>query len=664
MQFAYSTLWNANRRSHVRFALIATGLMLLSISAAPAQTTYSCFPNCDEHDGRFLVLAGAGTNTLAGDTVVLKITSPSIADSVEIGIFDGDSGGHWDRGGVNLVYTLYADPAGEGHSRNNQIAQWSGADMGDTVWTTFKVANAAAARAPNGNYIYVLKIHNPDPSVAQSWSAFKVRTDGAVALKGYQAFAVVVPMASTQELNVIYPAGLDSLDISTYDGDWTFHLDVPVAATSLAVWDGDMDYGNYTCDSLDTDDPDTPNDSVPSWAANTPARPEGTAYGSGCLNADGTPASGTGTGSPPDDNFRSVWARAPGVWYEIVHPDGTHYANHNPSGNLEWEQFRLSTAPYDSTAMDYHVDSLPAGIYDVHMHGMDLQNLNAWRFFNDALGESASAEVLGVDADGNPVKPLQPYDVSGVLFYDNDSDGVQDADEPGIPAVTVYLYTDVNGDNIIDFRDTTETDESGAYTFTNVYPGTQTVSVDAATLSSDVVAVSDGDGTTSPNTVTVTASGGEAVTGTSFGYQRTTNAAGVGTRGYWTHHGDDWPVDGLVLGGNYYSKCQLMQILKRPTRGDCTYIMAAQLIAAMLNKAAGNPSYCVDDAIDAGNEWLETNEIGSRVRSRSSAWSGGGGGHCGSGYDGGSSSSTQTGEDIKDTLDSYNNGHMCADHIE
>lgn len=646
MYTAYDMLRSMAGVAHTRAMLIVFGMVCMGASTALAQTSYSCFPNCDERDGRMLVLAGAGTNTLAGDTIVLKITSASIADSVEIGIYDGESGGHFDNKNVPLIYTLYADPAGDGRGRSIQIARWSGATMRDTSWTNFRLANDTSARAPNGNYIYALQIHNSDPSVAASWSGFKVRTDGAIALKGYQSFAVFVPMANMLDAGVIYPSGISNIDNTTYDGTWSFYLDVPVAASSLAVWDGDMDFGLYNCDTLDTDDPDTPNDAVPSWARNTPAVRDTIAVGSRCYDANGVLLPGFGSGSPPDDNLNNVYARRPMVWYEIVHPDGTRFANRNPSGNLEWEQFKISTATYDRSQMDYHADSLPAGIYQVRMYGMDLHNLNAWRFFNDALGVAASAEVLGVNASGAPVRPLKPYDISGTIYYDNDADGVQDADEPGIPSVRVFLFTDVNGDNVIDVRDTTETNASGVYLFTNVYPGTHTVQTDRASMSNDVVAVSDNDGTTSANTVTVTAGDAQAVTSANFGYKRTATvvAPGVGTRGYWTNHPNDWPVDRLTIAGTSYSKDELLGFLKRPTKGDATWQMVAQLIAARLNVAAGNESSCIDQTIASANSWLSSNPLGSRVRENSSAWQNGG-------------------EALKNTLDNYNNGKMCAEHM-
>ena len=75
--------------------------------------------------------------------------------------------------------------------------------------------------------------------------------------------------------------------------------------------------------------------------------------------------------------------------------------------------------------MDYHADELPAGIYEVHISGMDMANLNAWRFFNDGEGAMVNA-AMGVDADGVPVPPLRSHSVSGRLYSDLDTTSDED----------------------------------------------------------------------------------------------------------------------------------------------------------------------------------------------------------------------------------------------
>ncbi len=578
-------------------------------SVARAQTDYSCFPNCDANDGRMLLLAGRGTRTLAGDTITMKITSPATAATVEVGIFDGESGGHFDNGNVPLVYTLYADPTGEGTDFSQQIAQWSGANMLDDAWSNFTVDNDARAKAPNGTYIYSLRIHNPDPTVDNSWSGFKVRTDGFISLRGYQSFSVFVPLGNTLDAQVIYPWGFDDFTRTTYDGTWTFYLYVPTAARALTVWDGDMDYGSYDCSEMDSDDPDTPDDVVPPWAVGTDAQPEGVPTGNACLDATGARVGGYGTGSPADNNFNSAYSRQPSVRYKIIHPDGTEYADNNPSGNMEWEQFSISTDPFDRSKMDYHADSIPAGIYTLQMEGMDLQNLNAWRFFNESIGVSQQAEVLGVNAAGEPTKPAEPYSVSGTVYFDDNANGSFDDTESGAEGVTVSLQSDLNVDGIVDIVETSVTDENGRYSFPNVGAGHHTVVVDETTFSGDVIATQDYDGGDSPGVVELGIGNGQDVEDVDFGYISVSgDAPGTGTRGYWRNHPDAWPepyrTDGMQLGCQTYTPAEVMGLLMQPTSGNNANQMAAQLISAKLNVADGNNDACIADVIDQADAWL------------------------------------------------------------
>ena len=135
---------------------------------------------------------------------------------------------------------------------------------------------------------------------------------------------------------------------------------------------------------------------------------------------------GEATGDPEDDYPSELFRRTPSVFYEVHTPNGLVFPNSNPSGNLEWEQFRIDTAPFDRDVMDFHADALPAGIYEIRLDGMDLSNLNAWRFFYS---------VLGVDSDGNPVPPLRPNPIG--VWNDQDGDGQQIAGESGLPGITL-----------------------------------------------------------------------------------------------------------------------------------------------------------------------------------------------------------------------------------
>lgn len=120
-------------------------------------------------------------------------------------------------------------------------------------------------------------------------------------------------------------------------------------------------------------------------------------------------------------------------------------------------------------------------------------------------------------------------------------------------------------------------------------------------------------------------------------------AAGTGTIGYWKNHPQAWPVEQLTIGGVVYTKAQLIDIIAHPPKGDVTYILAPQLIAAKLNVGIGNVSTCITSTIAAADAWLVTNKLGSNVKGGAATWK-------------------NPGESLKNTLDSYNNGNLCAPH--
>lgn len=118
-------------------------------------------------------------------------------------------------------------------------------------------------------------------------------------------------------------------------------------------------------------------------------------------------------------------------------------------------------------------------------------------------------------------------------------------------------------------------------------------------------------------------------------------APGVGTPGFWKKHPDAWPVDAITIGGAMYTKAQAIAIMDSPGKGDKTHEMFNQLVAAKLNVLIGNPSGCVDDTIDAADDWLTAHPIWSGVKGNHAAWQ-------------------DDGEALKDILDDYNNGLLCA----
>jgi hypothetical protein len=113
---------------------------------------------------------------------------------------------------------------------------------------------------------------------------------------------------------------------------------------------------------------------------------------------------------------------------------------------------------------------------------------------------------------------------------------------------------------------------------------------------------------------------------------------GCGSPGYWKNHPEAWPVDAITIGGIEYSKDEAITLMEGD--GDMTRILFMHLVAAKLNVLIGNKDSCVADTIGDADTWLSANPVGSGVNGSDEAW--------------------KTGEPLKDFLDAYNNGQLCA----
>jgi hypothetical protein len=112
------------------------------------------------------------------------------------------------------------------------------------------------------------------------------------------------------------------------------------------------------------------------------------------------------------------------------------------------------------------------------------------------------------------------------------------------------------------------------------------------------------------------------------------------TQGFWKNHEDGWPVEELLLGGITYTKEDLLAILDTAPRGDVTYVLVHQLIAAMLSVANGADPAAIETTVTDANAWLATHPLGSKP----------------------TGADRTAGEDLAMRLNDYNKGLIAPGH--
>ena len=92
--------------------------------------------------------------------------------------------------------------------------------------------------------------------------------------------------------------------------------------------------------------------------------------------------------------------------------------------------------------------------------------------------------------------------------------------------------------------------------------------------------------------------------------------------GYWKNHQEAWPVDEIEVGNVTYTKEEALDILHGANAKDATRMLAAQLIAAKLNRLSGaspcfsydddcDKSLNIDDVISDADAFLTNHPVGS-----------------------------------------------------
>ncbi len=148
--------------------------------------------------------------------------------------------------------------------------------------------------------------------------------------------------------------------------------------------------------------------------------------------------------------------------------------------------------------------------------------------------------------------------IGDTIYADLNGDHSQTGGEPGLPSVTVELYSDLNNNNTVDgldaLLDTQITDASGHYLFVGLADGNYVVNVNTTTVPSGYnlspTGVPTTESTAGSSTAGATVSGGGATLDRDFGYQPTAPTFSV-SGNVWHDNGQGGGIagDGFKNGG-------------------------------------------------------------------------------------------------------------------
>ncbi|MFT4286479.1 SdrD B-like domain-containing protein, partial [Nocardioides sp.] len=183
----------------------------------------------------------------------------------------------------------------------------------------------------------------------------------------------------------------------------------------------------------------------------------------------------------------------------VTHADGTAYT----------EEELSTVTDADGGYLFEDLAVLPADVYYVVTIDEDSEALDGLVPTQTGQGTTATDSSTGsatsteLTEDGDSDLTLDfgfitpTVSVGDYVWIDTDKDGVQDEGEPGIGGVKLTL-TDEDGEVVA----TTTTDSNGYYEFTNLPPGTYTVTIDSSTVPAGLVSTQTGQGTTATDSST------------------------------------------------------------------------------------------------------------------------------------------------------------------
>jgi uncharacterized repeat protein (TIGR01451 family)/fimbrial isopeptide formation D2 family protein len=117
--------------------------------------------------------------------------------------------------------------------------------------------------------------------------------------------------------------------------------------------------------------------------------------------------------------------------------------------------------------------SLPDGAYITYDLDSAVNSPDGTVKYSLGIGQNTDDVDFGVSGKGS---------LGGLVWNDDNADGIQDIGETGMAGITVTLTGDLDNDGLADDTVTAVTDASGGYSFTDLFTGDYTITVDSDTL--------------------------------------------------------------------------------------------------------------------------------------------------------------------------------------
>lgn len=260
---------------------------------------------------------------------------------------------------------------------------------------------------------------------------------------------------------------------------------------------------------------------------------------------------------------------------------------------------------------------------------------------------SAAVKIKAADSDDDDEPPvLVQATIGDRVWLDANKDGLQNEGEVGVAGVRIRLFA-VAGDRLLA---SAESNADGNYAFEGEFPDKVYLKVSpfkkytftAWQAGEDRTIDSDIDPATGKSAeIQLSATESEQLQWDIGLVEQSAEEMepGVAGPGFWRNHLEAWPVDELVIAGVTYTKAEAAA--KMINGADKRRTLFRSLVAARLNVAAGADDSCIADTLDEADAWLAAHAEEDEVRGSNPAWS-------------------EFGKTLNETLEQYNEGHLCA----